>query len=58
MSSDREIVCARIVFPDSEFDAKKGRGEIPTCMKLFFGLHNGQVRLDSPAPAMFSHTTV
>src|SRR6516162_2903391 len=30
-----------------------------SCMKLFFfGLHNGQVRLDSPAPAMFSHTTV
>jgi hypothetical protein len=29
MSSDREIVCSRIVFPDSEFDAKKGRGEIP-----------------------------
>jgi len=29
MSSDREIVCSRIVFPDSEFDAKKGRGAIP-----------------------------
>jgi DNA polymerase I len=29
MSSDREIVCSRIVFADSEFDAKKGRGERP-----------------------------
>ena len=29
MSGDREIVCSRIVFPDSEFDAKMGRGEIP-----------------------------
>ena len=29
MSSDREIVCSRIVFIDSEFDAKKGRGERP-----------------------------
>jgi DNA polymerase-1 len=29
MSGDHEIVCSRIVFPDSEFDAKKGRGEIP-----------------------------
>jgi hypothetical protein len=29
MSSDREIVCSRIVFPDSECDAKVGRGEIP-----------------------------
>ena len=29
MSDDREIVCNRIVFVDSEFDAKKGRGEAP-----------------------------
>ena len=29
MSGDQEIVCSRIVFPDSEFDAKVGRGEIP-----------------------------
>ena len=29
MSGDHEIVCSRIVFPDSEFDAKVGRGEIP-----------------------------
>jgi len=29
VSSDREIVCSRIVFIDSEFDAKKGRGERP-----------------------------
>ena len=29
MSDDREIVCSRVVFVDSEFDAKKGRGERP-----------------------------
>jgi DNA polymerase I len=29
MSADREIVCSRFVFEDSEFDAKKGRGERP-----------------------------
>jgi hypothetical protein len=29
MTSDREIVCARVVFFDSEFDAKKDRGERP-----------------------------
>ena len=29
MSGDHEIVCSSIVFPDSEFDAKVGRGEIP-----------------------------
>jgi hypothetical protein len=29
MSDDREIVCSRIVFVDSEFDAKKGQGEPP-----------------------------
>ena len=29
MSDDREIVCNRIVFVDSEFDAKKGQGEPP-----------------------------
>lgn len=29
MSGRREIVCDRIVFVDSEFDAKKGRGERP-----------------------------
>ena len=29
MSDDREIVCSRFVFEDSEFDAKKGRGERP-----------------------------
>ena len=27
MSDDREIVCSRVVFVDSEFDAKKGQGE-------------------------------
>src|SRR5580765_1847841 len=29
MSDDREIICNRIVFVDSEFDAKKGQGEPP-----------------------------
>jgi len=29
MSDDREIVCSRVVFVDSEFDAKKGQGERP-----------------------------
>lgn len=29
MSDDRKIVCNRIVFVDSEFDAKKGQGEQP-----------------------------
>jgi hypothetical protein len=29
MSDGREIVCSRFVFPDSEFDAKKGQGEPP-----------------------------
>jgi hypothetical protein len=29
MSGDHQIVCSRIIFPDSEFDAKVGRGEIP-----------------------------
>jgi DNA polymerase-1 len=29
MSGDREIACNRIVFVDSEFDARKGRGEPP-----------------------------
>ena len=29
MSHDREIVCARVVFIDSEFNAKKGQGERP-----------------------------
>ena len=29
MSDGREIVCSRFVFEDSEFDAKKGRGERP-----------------------------
>ncbi len=29
MSDGRDIVCSRVVFEDSEFDAKKGRGERP-----------------------------
>ena len=29
MAPAREITCTRIVFVDSEFDAKKGRGERP-----------------------------
>jgi hypothetical protein len=29
VNAGREIVCNRVVFPDSEFDAKKGQGEPP-----------------------------
>ena len=35
MNVGREITCNRIVFPDSEFDAKKGKGEpagSPVCI--------------------------
>jgi len=35
MSSDREIVCSRIVFPDSEFDAKKRPGRNPRLSYLY-----------------------
>src|SRR5262245_29547755 len=56
MSSDREIVCSRIVFPDSEFDAKKGRGEIPgfpVCICAIEINENNQIikhRLRAPYP--------
>jgi hypothetical protein len=29
VTASREIICNRIIFPDSEFDAKKGLGEPP-----------------------------
>ena len=57
MSSDREIVCSRIVFPDSEFDAKKGRGEIPgfpICICAIEIDENNQIikhRLRAPYPS-------
>ena len=57
MSSDREIVCSRAVFPDSEFDAKKGRGEIPgfpICICAYEIDENGNViehRLRAPYPS-------
>jgi len=56
MSGDREIVCSRIVFPDSEFDAKKGRGEIPgfpICICAIEIDENNQIikhRLRAPYP--------
>src|SRR5262245_35099969 len=56
MSGDHEIVCSRIVFPDSEFDAKVGRGEIPgfpICICAIEINENGHVikhRLRAPYP--------
>src|SRR5215831_19942224 len=56
MSGDQEIVCSRIVFPDSEFDAKVGRGEIPgfpICICAIEIDENGHViehRLRAPYP--------
>ena len=56
MSNEHEIVCSRIVFPDSEFDAKKGRGEIPgfpICICAIEIDENGHViehRLRAPYP--------
>src|SRR5262245_54796738 len=56
MSNDHEIVCSRIVFSDSEFDAKVGRGEIPgfpICICAIEIDENGHViehRLRAPYP--------
>jgi DNA polymerase I len=56
MSGDEKIVCSRIVFPDSEFDAKVGRGEIPgfpICICAIEIDENGHViahRLRAPYP--------
>jgi hypothetical protein len=56
MSGDHEIVCSRIVFPDSEFDAKVGRGEIPgfpICICAIEVDENNQIikhRLRAPYP--------
>ena len=56
MSSDREIVCSRVVFKDSEFDAKKGQGERPGPPVCFCAIEidqNGRViehRLSAPYP--------
>ena len=57
MSDDREIVCSRIVFVDSEFDAKKGQGERPgppVCICAIEIDQNGREtehRLAAPYPA-------
>ena len=57
MSDDREIVCSRIVFVDSEFDAKKGQGERPgppICICAIEIDQNGREtehRLAAPYPA-------
>lgn len=57
MSSDQEIVCSRVVFPDSEFDAKKGQGERPgppVCFCAIEITQDGRViehRLAAPYPS-------
>ena len=57
MSSGREIACSRVVFVDSEFDAKKGRGEcpgLPVCICAIEIDRDGRVtkhRLAAPYPA-------
>ena len=57
MSDDREIVCSRVVLIDSEFDAKKGRGERPgppICICAIEIDQDGQKiehRLAAPYPA-------
>jgi hypothetical protein len=57
MSDDREIVCNRLVIPDSEFDAKKGQGEppgSPCCICAIEIDRDGRVtehRLAAPYPA-------
>jgi hypothetical protein len=42
MSDGREIVCSRFVFEDSEFDAKKGRGERPGPPVCYCAIEVGQ----------------
>ena len=57
MSNSREIVCSRVVFVDSEFDAKKGQGErpgFPVCICAIEIDQNGREtehRLAAPYPA-------
>jgi DNA polymerase I-like protein with 3'-5' exonuclease and polymerase domains len=57
VSDDREITCSRVVFVDSEFDAKKGRGERsgpPVCICAIEIDQDGREtehRLAAPYPA-------
>ena len=57
MSDDREIVCSRVVFVDSEFNAKKGQGERsgpPVCICAVEIDQDGnetEHRLAAPYPA-------
>jgi DNA polymerase-1 len=57
VSNGREIVCSRVVFVDSEFDAKKGRGErpgLPVCICAIDIDQDGREtehRLAAPYPA-------
>jgi len=57
VSNSREIVCSRVVFVDSEFDAKKGQGErpgFPVCICAIEIDQNGREtehRLAAPYPA-------
>jgi DNA polymerase I-like protein with 3'-5' exonuclease and polymerase domains len=57
MSDDREIICSRVLFVDSEFDAKKGRGERPgppvciCAIEIDQDGHETEHRLAAPYPA-------
>jgi DNA polymerase-1 len=57
MSSDREIVCSRVVIEDSEFNARKGQGERPdppSCycaIEIFQDDRVVEHRLRQPYPA-------
>ena len=56
MSDDREIICSRVVFLDSEFNARKGQGERPdppSCFCAIEVVQDGRViehRLAVPYP--------
>ena len=51
MSSDREIVCSRVVIDDSEFNAKKGQGERPGPPVCFCAIEIRSERPRDRAPA-------
>jgi DNA polymerase-1 len=57
VNDDREIVCSRVVFIDSEFDARKGQGEPPGSPHCFCAIEVDQDgretehRLAAPYPA-------
>jgi hypothetical protein len=57
MSDDRTIVCSRVIFIDSEFDARKGQGERPgppvciCAIEVDQDGHETEHRLSAPYPA-------